>query len=277
MSAGEAVRHELITPTAPHLHVELQDGAVRVRATDTDRVVVDVQGERAEEVTVEQAGDLVRVRAPRRFGFGSQAPLQVDVTTPRGSHLVARASCASVTATGELASAQVETGSGAVRLEAVTGSVAVKTGSGAVAVDTIGAEADLRAGSGDITVERVAGGARITTGSGTVRVGSATGAVALKSGSGDLAVGEADGDTSLSTASGDLSIGALRGGIARLQNVSGDITVGVPAGLPVWTDLLTTTGRVASTLQPVGAPADGQGHVEIRAKTLTGTIRLEQS
>ena len=126
------------------------------------------------------------------------------------------------------------------------------------------------------TVGRTDESAQLSTGSGDIEVAHAYGPIALKSGSGDLVVGTAGADTSLSSASGDLRIGRMSQGQAQLKNASGDIRLGIPEGTPVWTDLSSTTGRVRSTLTPVGAPADGQDFVEVRAKTVTGDIYLEQ-
>jgi hypothetical protein len=65
-------------------------------------------------------------------------------------------------------------------------------------------------------------------------------------------------------------------GQAQLKNVSGDIRLGIPDGTPVWTDISSSTGQVRSTLTPTGAPAEGQDHVRVRAKTVTGDVYLEK-
>ena len=52
--------------------------------------------------------------------------------------------------------------------------------------------------------------------------------------------------------------------------------VGIPAGTPVWTDVNTVTGSIASNLESVGKPVDGQDHVELRATTVSGDVRLVQ-
>jgi hypothetical protein len=52
--------------------------------------------------------------------------------------------------------------------------------------------------------------------------------------------------------------------------------VGIPSGVPVWTDVSTLTGSVTSNLVGAGEPAEGQPYVELRAKTVSGDVRLEQ-
>jgi DUF4097 and DUF4098 domain-containing protein YvlB len=98
----------------------------------------------------------------------------------------------------------------------------------------------------------------------------------IKTGSGDLELKRSEADVTLSTASGDLVIGRAPRGKIAAKNVSGDVLVGIPAGTPVWTDVNTVTGSVASNLQSAGRPADGQDYVELRATTVSGDVRLVQ-
>ena len=65
------------------------------------------------------------------------------------------------------------------------------------------------------------------------------------------------------------SIGHAPRGKITAKNVSGDVRVGIPAGTPVWTDVNTVTGSVASNLESAGKPAEGQDYVELRATTVS--------
>jgi DUF4097 and DUF4098 domain-containing protein YvlB len=85
-----------------------------------------------------------------------------------------------------------------------------------------------------------------------------------------------EGDVSLSTASGDLTVDLMGTGQLAAKNVSGDIRVGVPGGVPVWTDISTLSGSVRSNLAGAGQPEEGQEFLELRAKTVSGDIVLEQ-
>jgi DUF4097 and DUF4098 domain-containing protein YvlB len=271
------MKHEFHASAPQDVYVELQSGDLRVSATETDRADVEVIGSDADSVIVEQRGDQLSVIAPRRTGFffGGGA-LSVTVTVPTGSNLVTKLGSAPVAAVGPLGYVRISTGSGEVSLEEVARQAVVKTGSGTIRIDTVGAEAELKAGSGEILVGSLSGQARLATGSGAIEVGHTAGAVSLKSGSGDLSVETADGDVQLSTASGDLRVGRMHRGQAQLKNVSGDIRLGIPDGTPVWTDISSSTGQVRSTLTPTGAPAEGQDHVRVRAKTVTGDVYLEK-
>ena len=115
-----------------------------------------------------------------------------------------------------------------------------------------------------------------STGSGDVAIGTASAPVSVKSGSGDTRIKQASEDVALSTASGDLVVDRIGRGHLKAKNVSGDIKVGVPAGVPVWTDITCMSGTVRSTLDGAGEPAEGQDFIELRAKTVSGDVVLEQ-
>jgi DUF4097 and DUF4098 domain-containing protein YvlB len=271
------MQHQFRGTVPQHLYVELQVGDVTVTATDTDLVTVEIADSDAGLVTVEQQGDRVSVVGQRRGGFFvSNRGVGVTVTAPAGSDLVTKLGSATVRTHGPLSELRVSTGSGEVTLDEVTGNAVVKTGSGSIHARRLGGAARLKAGSGTIRVGHLGADGQLTTGSGDIEVERAATSASLKSGSGDLTVHTADADVSLSTASGDLRVGRMSRGQALMKNVSGDIRLGIPAGTPVWTDLSTGTGRLTSDLRPTGAPGPGQDHVEVRAKTLTGDIHLEQ-
>ena len=98
----------------------------------------------------------------------------------------------------------------------------------------------------------------------------------LKSGSGDLRIGQAHDDLSLSTASGDIVVDTQHRGGVVAKNASGDVRIGIPGGVPVWTDVYTVTGRIGSDLEGAGQPQEGQDYIEVRAKSVSGDILLKQ-
>jgi len=265
------------TPGPTSLYVEIGSGDVAVRAEDTDRTVVDVEGRSADEVVVEQRGNEIVVIAPKHHtGLFGGNELRVRATVPTGSELATKLGSADVTAAGRLGTARIRTGSGDVRLEDVAGEAIVETGSGDLLVGSAGGELRVKSGSGDVAVSHLGGPGSVSTGSGDVEIETAAGPVAVKSGSGDLRVRDARHGVELGTASGDLQVDRLHRGRLTAKNVSGDIHVGIPAGVPVWTDITSMTGSVSSDLEGAGQPTEGQDYVELRAKTVSGDITLEQ-
>ena len=71
-------------------------------------------------------------------------------------------------------------------------------------------------------------------------------------------------------------IGSANRGRLTAKGASGDVHVGIPAGVPVWTDISTVSGEIRSNLHGAGEPGEGADHVELRAKTVSGDIVLTE-
>jgi DUF4097 and DUF4098 domain-containing protein YvlB len=268
------------TPTPVHLFVENGAGRIAVTASAVassgSTSTVRATGARAAEVTVLQDGDRISVRAPKwRTGFfGGDQSLDIEVEVPADSHLVVKAGSADVEVVGRVGTVRVKAGSGGARVEQVGGTAVIDTGSGDVALGEVAGDLRIRSGSGAVVVQSAAGAASISSGSGAVRIGYAARPVTVKTGSGDLEILESDGDVASTSGSGSVTVRRARRGRISAKGASGNVLVGVPAGTPVWTDIATVTGRVSSTLPPVGQPEPGADHVELRVTTVSGDIAL---
>jgi DUF4097 and DUF4098 domain-containing protein YvlB len=251
------------TPDPVDLEIRNPTGTIEVIATDTDTSTVqvtpldDASRESAERTRVELSGDGRRllVAAPeRRIIFGRGARLGVAVTVPTGSRLWARAASAELTGRGRLATAEVHTASGEVSLEEVTGRTELHSASGRLRVGSAG-PVEVRTASGGLRVERATGDVDVSTASGRVHVGVAEASVRVH------------------TASGDITVDEVSRGTVALAAASGDMRVGVRAGVVAKLDLNTVSGRVRSEL-PVDAapPADGSAAVEITSRTMSGNV-----
>ena len=109
-----------------------------------------------------------------------------------------------------------------------------------------------------------------------MEIGTSDAVAVVKTGSGDLRVRQAHDDVSMATGSGDFLIDLASRGRITAKGASGDVVVGIPAGTPVWTDVSTVSGSIRSSLEGAGQPAEGEDHVELRAKTVSGDIVLTQ-
>ncbi|MBB6628286.1 DUF4097 family beta strand repeat protein [Nocardioides sp. KIGAM211] len=258
------------------LYVEIGKGSVQVVATDTTESYVEVTGRDAEQVMVEQSGDELSIIAPKqRTGFLSgDSRLDVRVTVPTDSDLAVKTGSADITADGTVGTTHVKSGSGDVRLDVLGGPALVETGSGDITVEHARGELRIKSGSGDVNLGSADGALVVSTGSGDVEIATTNGPTVVKTGSGDLKVVDAQTDVSLTTGSGDLVIGSVARGRLTAKGASGDVRVGIPAGIPVWTDVSTVSGEVVSNLRGAGEPQDGADHVELRAKTVSGDIVL---
>ena len=267
------------TPAPIELYAEIGKGKVEVRATDTATTTLDIQGRDADEVTVTFEDNRLSVIGPKDGGSwfsGRDRELQVEVDLPTGSNVAIKTGSADIEIEGQVNEARVKTGSGDVTCDTFTGAARVDTGSGDVEVSEAHAELQVKSGSGDISVGNCLGNLNISTGSGDVEVGTTNAKAVVKTGSGDLKVVTANADISLATGSGDLTVGTARRGRVSLKGASSDLEIGIPAGTPVWADINTVTGSVRSNIESVGAPKEGQEHVELQARTVSGDITLTE-
>lgn len=275
---SEHAEHTFETPEPVQLFVELGRGAVHIRATGTPTTRVQVQGRDADQVHVEQHGRRISVVAPKqRSLFGGDPSLQVDITLPEESDVAVRTGSADLLVEGRVGAGQLRSGSGDIRVETLGGPSLVETGSGDVRVDAAHTDLRIKSGSGEVALGRTAASLVVSTGSGDVTVDHAGGPTAVKTGSGDLQLRESRDDVSLTTGSGDLTIGAAHTGRVSVKGASGDVRVGVPTGVPVWTDVSTVSGEIHSTLNGSGEPAENQEYVELRVKTVSGDVVLVEA
>ena len=272
------MRKSFATPGPTSLYVELGSGELDVHAQTVDETTVTVTGRDADDVTVEQRDNQIVVLAPsRRTGFFStSSELTINVVLPEDSEVATKLGSADMRGSGRFGTTGVRSGSGDVSLEELAGEALVETGSGDIEIDSVAGDLRVKSGSGDVSVGRAGGEVSISTGSGDIELGTTVGAIQVKSGSGDMRVKEPLDDVALSTASGDLYVDRMQRGSISAKNVSGDIRVGIPEHVPVWTDISCITGQVSSNLQGAGRPEEGQDFIELRAKTVSGDIHLEQ-
>jgi DUF4097 and DUF4098 domain-containing protein YvlB len=266
------------TPEPVELVIELGSGTITTEAGATSESTVAVDGPRADEFIVELRGRELSVIAPRhRTGmFGGNDRHDVRVTVPEGSDLSTRTGSASTRAEGHYGMVRAKTGSGDIEIDAARSAVVVDSGSGDVRCDMVGADLRVKSGSGDVEIDAVHGAGTISTGSGDVALGHTGGPTVVKTGSGETRIGHLGADLTVTTGSGTTIIAHAERGSVRTRSGSGDIRVGVPAGTPVWTDISSATGRIASDLTPLGKPDEGQDHVELRLRTGSGDIVLSQ-
>ena len=262
------------TPAAVQLYVENGSGHVDVTAAEVARTEVRIEGRYADDVQVVHDHGQVSVIAPKTRGVSGDQELAMDIVVPTDSALVVKSGSADVGVSGQVATARIKSGSGDVSLERVAGSGSIDTGSGDVTLTSADGELRVRSGSGDFVASRLGAATSVSTGSGDIRVEHAAGPVVVKTGSGDLEIARAEDDVTMTTGSGDTVIRTATRGRITSKGASGDVRIGVPAGIPVWTDITTVSGTVRSGLEGVGEPGPGADYVEVRATTVSGDVHL---
>lgn len=221
------------------------------------------------------------------IGAGNSVRVRLDVLVPEGADLVLKVGGGDFVVDGRSGELRARTGGGDVRFDDA-GDVEVHTGGGDIRA-VRAAQGSLDTGGGDISIESLGEG-RLHSGGGDVHVG-AIAAGSIKTGGGDIHVGRTEGDVTVTTGGGDVRLDSCRGvtevatgagdisahvagGRWQARSGAGDIIVTVPPGVPVWQDLSSPLGDVTSRLGGRGAPAEGQDHIEITARTGTGDISL---
>jgi DUF4097 and DUF4098 domain-containing protein YvlB len=199
----------------------------------------------------------------RGFSFAlvfGRSGISCRIRCPRSSLLSVRSKSADVRATGTLGGLNVATASGDVDASVVEGGVNIKSA------------------SGDIQAREIHGGASVQTASGDIEIDIVHGAINVATASGDLRIGEAYDNVSANTVSGDQEHGAVMRGNVSAHSVSGDVTIAVRRGSKVYLDCNTVSGDTTSELElTTDAPAGDGPLVEIRAKTVSGDIRITRA
>jgi DUF4097 and DUF4098 domain-containing protein YvlB len=171
----------------------------------------------------------------------------------------------------------VRTRSADVRVRGTLGGLNVGTASGDVEVDRVSGGVNVKSASGDFRAREV-GAASVQSASGDISIDVARGPVSVNSASGDVSIHEAYDNVSANTVSGDQDHGAVMHGVVAAHSVSGDVSIGVRRGSKVYLDCTTVSGDTHSELDVSGdAPAGDGPLVEIRAKTVSGDIRITRA
>jgi hypothetical protein len=242
------VRRESFTASGPvELVVRVPSGSVEIESADTSEVEVTVEPlndaarKAIDDVALEFSGNRLLVDAgggPRLGLFLRTPSFRVSVRAPHESRL-------------ELASVSAD-----VRADGRFGFVEAKTVSGDLSVGDVLEDAEVKTVSGDVKLRHVAGHVAVNTVSGDVKIAEAVRGVDAK------------------TVSGDQSIDSVTEGQTQLQSVSGDIRVGIQQGSGVWFDLRSASGKTVSELEPADGPAGDGPSIELRAKAVSGDIRI---
>lgn len=191
---------------------------------------------------------------PLTIGTGAGSSVDVELEVPGGIPVEASTKFGDITLTGTSADANVRSGAGTVRVDRCLRLTA-------------------STGAGDLKVGACTGGSA-TTGTGTLTLESSEGALHLRAGAGNIRVRRSSGgEVSASTGAGDIRLGLLSGS-CQCKSGAGDVTVTVPRGEPVWLDLNAGLGSVRKDVDPVGAPAEGQPHLRVHARTGLGDITV---
>jgi DUF4097 and DUF4098 domain-containing protein YvlB len=238
------------------------DGKIEVELTAHD----DESQQLVDDARVELRDHHLVIDVPNKRGgfsfslvFGRQG-ITCRIRCPHASSLSVRSKSADVLARGTLGGLNVATATGDVEVDRVEGGVNVKSASGDVSVNEVRDGVNIQTASGDISLEIVRGPISVATASG------------------DLSIGEAYDNVNANTVSGDQDHGAVMRGNVSAHSVSGDVSIGIRRGSKVFLDCNTVSGDTTSELELTTEAPSGDGPlVEVRAKTVSGDIRISRA
>ena len=155
----------------------------------------------------------------------------------------------------------------------------MQTASGDVEADRVTGGINVKSASGDVSVREAGDGVSVQTASGDVEIDVVRGPVNVNSASGDVTIGEAYDNVNVSTVSGDQDHGAvMRGNDLGAHASPATSRSASAAARSVLLDCNTVSGDTRSELELSGDVPAGDGPlVEIRAKTVSGDISITRA
>jgi Putative adhesin len=248
--------------TRATVHVDTNDGSVRVTTGDAKQVEIHVDYRGYEEgktlhIDSHQAGDVIEFAAraatvwPLSFGLHE---LHIEVRLPKDSDL------------------KVDTGDGEIHASGLSGNIDLSTGDGHLSVSAMSGVLRLRTGDGGIEGSDLDGQCDATSGDGHIKLSGRFDVLKAKSGDGKIEINTARGSKMASSWS--------------VQSGDGAIEVALPGDLPVTVDASTGDGHVSSDIPITMSGGISKSRVQgtlngggqsLTIRTGDGSIHLSQS
>jgi hypothetical protein len=266
-------KYDFVIDGDARLVISLPSGDVEVFEHESG-VQVSLSG-KTDGVIVEQSGNTVSITSDKKTSFFLAPNVRVAVGVPAGCDVDVSGASLDLVSRQRLRVVKARTASGDIRLTEAT-ELTAKTASGEIRFDVISGDCEVAAASGDLVGDLVGGDLRASLASGDVRIRRVDGDISVKSASGDAHFDRANGD--------DIGV----------RSMSGDITIGLPAGIKLDFDLDALSGDVflpppAPPLPPPHHPdhdsadsgevteSEQKRVVRVYAKTVSGDIHIERA
>jgi hypothetical protein len=249
--AEDVTKNFTVTGRA-NVHVETNDGSVRVTTSDTKQVEFHVEYQGYElnknlRVDTRQDGDKVELiaRITGRWGVHiewghNSRRLHIEVRMPQNADL------------------DVSTGDGSVEATAINGNITVHTGDGSVKADSLNGTIDLHTSDGSIRVDNLKGDMRLHTGDGSIEAHQLDGKVDADSGDGHIRMTGRFEVLNVKTGDGSVDAQALPGSKMAtswsLRTGDGSVDLTLPADFQADIDATTGDGHIS-----LGIPVTVEG------------------
>ena len=216
--------------------------------------------------------------APTRLRVLRGQAVSAVVELPEGSDIEVATAAADIEVTGTVGAADLKTASGDVSTDDIGAGLRAATASGNVIVGTVTGRLRMRSASGDLRCTRVTGRVDSASASGDVEIGAADNAVEVHGTSGHVRLGELHAGAKVANVSGNVRVLSLGEGSLLVRSVSGDVAVGVPAGVDLSVDV-STMGSFRSDIAIEDAPTPGASgtKVDLSISSVTGNVEIERA
>jgi putative adhesin len=267
-----------------NVHVETNDGSVRVTSGDSKQVEfrVEYQGyELGRNLTVDsrQDGDKVELvaRITGHWGINlgwshNSRKLHIEVRMPQQGDLQVHTGDGAVEASGLSGNLSIDTHDGSVKASGLSGTVDLHTGDGSITVDTLKGDIRLRTGDGGIEARELDGKVEADSGDGHIRLVGRFEALNVKTGDGSVDTKVLSGSKmatswTLRTGDGSVDLSLPPDFQADINATTGDghISLGIP---------VTVEGTFSKS--EVRGKMNGGGQI-LTIHTGDGSIRLSKT
>ncbi len=201
-----------------HVSIRMTSGSVRVTANDGDEIVVDSNSERRD-------GQALAQRGPSSYLIDMSGRGEVDlrVSVPRGTTIDDLTTRSADVVVSDLGPVSVNTTSGNIEARNV-GAVSIKTRSGDITLVNVAGAVDIQSTSGDLRAEKISGKFKFNSMSGDVSVTGVGDEVNVSTLSGDLTVKQGTAGLIFNSTSGNLTAVYI-GGDLNCNTISGDVNL----------------------------------------------------
>jgi hypothetical protein len=231
----------------------------------------------AEQTVVDFSNGSLIVRSPRSWGpFSGSQTVVATLEVPTGSTLDGASPMGDFHVEGELGTTKVKTSMGNLRLD-VTGELRAKTSFGNVTVDRVAGNADVTTSSGDIRLGEIEGTAVLKNSNGSTELERVAGDVRAKSSNGSVLIGHAGAGVVVHTANGDVRVAEVEHGEVVVETATGELEVGIVAGVAAWLDVSTRFGAVRNSLDGADSPDRSERTIHVRARSSFGDIVIHRA
>ena len=218
------------------------------------------------------------------FGGGG-AGLQIEVTVPEETEVVADTSGGDVSAQGLSGNVSLDTSGGDVTARDVRGRVIADTSGGDIRIEDVEGTAEGDTSGGDVMLHRISGEARADTSGGDIVASRIGGRLVADTSGGDIELEEIGGEVEASTSGGSIRARFAQGTAAggSLGTSGGNVTVMLDPSLGLEIEATAHSGRVICEV-PIDTFDDDEDHLHGRVasggprlslRTSGGTIRIE--